>query len=106
MDAIKKMCEDFLVKKVTSTSGNTFLNELRFAQTYKLDNLVKAIVDKAVHKLRLHDFKSHEMYKGDEIEQHIYKQIVEGMVEKYEMNWNVQYGIVAHPRVNAVNYPI
>ena len=78
MDAIKQMCEDFLVKKVTSMSGNTFLNELRFAQAYKLDNLITAIVDKAVHELRLDDFKSHEMYKDDEIEQHIYKQIVEG----------------------------
>ena len=98
MDAIKQMCEDFLVKKVTSMSGNTFLNELRFAQAYKLDNPITAIVNKAVHELRRDDFKSHEMYKDDEIEQHIYKQIVEGMVKRHEVNWKAQYGIGTYSR--------
>lgn len=82
MDAIKQRCEDFLVEKVKNTSGNTFLNELRFAQPHRLAKLVQTIVNKAVHELRLNDFKSHEMY--GEIEPNIYKQIVEGMVQKYE----------------------
>ena len=82
MDTIKQRCEDFLVKKVTSAVGNTFLNELRFAQTHKSEKLVQTIVDKAVCELRLDDFKSHAMY--NEIEPDIYKQIVEGMIKKYE----------------------
>lgn len=82
MDTIKQRCEDFLVKKITSAHGNAFLNELRFAQTHKSEKLVQTIVDKAVCELRLDDFKSHAMY--NEIEPDIYKQIVEGMIKKYE----------------------
>ena len=93
MDTVKQMSEDLLVEKVKSTSGNTFLDELRFAQSYKQDKLIEAIVHRAVYGLRLDDFKSHDVYKDDEIEPHIYKQIVEGKIKNYEVNWNAQYGM-------------
>ena len=83
MEEIFKRCEDVLVKLVSSKKGNTFLADLTFAQTYKLENVLRKIVDKA-RQLRLRDFKSHEMY--DKMDPHIYKQIVEGMIEKLENN--------------------
>ena len=104
MDTITKRCEDFLVEKVKSASGNTFLDELRFAQTHKVDNLIKTIVDKAVRGLRLNDFKNHAMY--NEVEPDIYKQIVEGMVEKYEVNWNSQCEIVTYPQHSFYAEPV
>lgn len=82
MDAIKQRCESFLVDKVKNTSGKTFLNELGFAQTHQIETLINAIVHKTVRELRLDDFKSHEIY--NDIKPDIYKQIVEGMVKKYE----------------------
>lgn len=82
MDAIKQRCESFLVDKVKNTSGKTFLYELGFAQTHQIETLINAIVHKTVRELRLDDFKSHEIY--NDIKPDIYKQIVEGMVKKYE----------------------
>jgi len=81
MDAIKQMCEDFLVKEVYHTSGNKFLAHLPLAQTHKLEKLVKTIITKAT-ELQLDDFKSHELY--DKMERDIYKQIVEGMIRRLE----------------------
>ena len=81
MDAIKKRCEDFLVKEVSWSRGNTFLDHLTFAQTHKLDKLVETIIGKA-SKLLLSDFKTHEMY--DKMEPDIYKQIAEGMIRRHE----------------------
>ena len=82
MAAIFKRCEDFLVEKVTRLSaGNAFLADLIFAQTYKLEKLLETTINKA-RKLRLKDFKSHEVY--DQIEPQIYKKIVEGMIERLE----------------------
>lgn len=81
MDAIKQRCEDFLVEKTSRMYGNTFLTHLTFAQTHKLEKLIKAIIDQAT-RLRMADFKSHEMYgKMDPL---IFKQIVEGMVRRHE----------------------
>jgi len=85
MEDITKTCEDVLVKLVSSKSGNTFLADLAFAQTYKLEKLLDKIVKKA-RDLRLRDFKSHEMY--DKMDPHIYKLIVEGIIEKLEKNSN------------------
>ena len=84
MDAMKQKCEEFLIEKVTRASGNTFLDELRFAQTHKLQTLVQTIINKAVQELRLDDFKRHSMYH--KLEPDIYKQIVEGMIKKHEEN--------------------
>jgi len=83
MEEIFKRCEGVLVKLVFSKPGNTFLADLTFAQTYKLERLLGTIVNKA-RELRLRDFKSHEMY--DKMDPHIYKQIVEGIIEKLEKN--------------------
>ena len=81
MDAIMQRCEKFLVEEVSRMHGNTFLSHLTFAQTHKLEKLIKTITDKA-SRLRLENFKSHELY--DKMDQHIYKQIVEGMVRRHE----------------------
>ena len=81
MDAIFERCEDVLVNLVSKKSGNTFLDDLTFALTYKLEKLLKIIINKA-RQLQLKDFKSHKMY--DQIEPHIYKQIVEGIIERLE----------------------
>ena len=83
MEEIFKRCEDVLVNLVSSKSGDTFLADLTFAQTYKLEKLLRTIVNKA-HQLRLRDFKSHEMY--DKMDPHIYKLVVEGIIEKLEKN--------------------
>lgn len=85
MEDIFKRCEDFLVEKVTRMSGNSFLDDLTLAKTFKLEKLFTTIVNKA-RELRLRDFKSHEMY--DKMEPHIYKQIVEGIIERLEETLN------------------
>ena len=89
MDAIKQRCEFFLVEKIKNTSGKAVLNELKFAQTQQIETLINAIVNKTVYELRLDDFKSREIY--NEIEPDIYKQIVEGMVKKYEGGFYFSY---------------
>lgn len=81
MNDIFQRCEDVLVKLVSRKSGNSFLDDLIFAQTYKLEKLVQTIFNKA-RQLSLKEFKSHEMY--DQIEPCIYKQIVEGIIERLE----------------------
>lgn len=81
MDAIMQRCENFLVKEVCRMSGNTFLTHLTFAQTHKLEKLIKVITDEA-SKLSLDEFKSHEKY--DNMDANIYKQIVEKMIRRHE----------------------
>ena len=81
MEEIFKRCEDVLVSLVSNKPDNTFLDDLTFAQTYKLERLLRTIVNRA-RELRLQDFKSHEMY--DKMDPHIYKQIVEGIIENLE----------------------
>ena len=83
IEEIFRRCEDVLVQMVSRKSGNTFLADLTFAQTYRLEKLLGTIIQKA-RQLQLRDFKSHEMY--DKMEPHIYKQIMEGIVEKLEKN--------------------
>ena len=83
MEEIFKRCEEVLVSLVSNKLGNKFLDDLTFAQTYKLEKLYGLIINKA-RQLRLRDFKSHEMY--DKMDPHIYKQIVEGIIEKLEKN--------------------
>ena len=81
MEVIFKRCEDFLINKVSSQSGNGLIGDLVFAQTYNFEKLLKITIDKA-SQLRLKDFKSHEMY--ERIEPQIYKQIAEGIIERLE----------------------
>ena len=84
MEEIRMRCEDILVDLVSKKQGNTFLADLPFAQTYKLENLLNTIVKKA-RQLRLHDFKSHQMYH--KMDPHIYKEIMEGIVERLETRY-------------------
>jgi len=84
MEEIFKRCEDVLVDLVSSKPDNTFLDYLTFAQRYKLERVLEKIVNRA-RQLRLRDFKSHQMY--DKMDPHIYKQIVEGIIEKLEKNF-------------------
>ena len=56
MEEIFKRCEDVLVKLVSSRPDNTFLDDLTFAQTYKLENLLGTIVNRA-RQLPLRDYK-------------------------------------------------
>ena len=91
MEEIFKRCEDVLVKLVSSKPENTFLDDLTFAQTYKLEKLLETIVNRA-RELRLRDFKSHEMY--DKMDPHIYKLIVEGIIQWLEMSLNYRSQIL------------
>ena len=91
MDAIMQRCENFLVEEVSRMSGNSFLDHLAFAQTHKLEKLIKTIIDKA-SRLRMEDFKRHETY--DKMDQHICKQIFEGMLKRHEgrsLCWDCKY---------------
>jgi len=88
MGDIRKRCEDVLVNLVSKKPGNTFLADLTFAQTYKLEKLLGTIVNRA-RQLLLCDFKSHEMY--DIMDPRIYKQIVEGTIERLERNPGSSY---------------
>ena len=81
MEEIFKRCEGVLVNLASSKPDNTFLDDLTFAQTYKLEELVRTIVNRA-RGLRLRDFKRHDMY--DQMDPHIYKRIVEGIIERLE----------------------
>ena len=81
MDDIRKRCEDVLVDLVSKKPGNSFLSDLTFAQTYKLEKLLETIINKA-RELRLQNLKNHEMYH--KMDPHIYKQIVEGIIQNLE----------------------
>ena len=83
MEDIRERCEDVLVDFVSKKPGNSCLADLTFAQTYKLERLLGTIVNKA-RQLTLSDFKSHEMYHT--MAPRIYKQIVEGIIERLERN--------------------
>ena len=83
MEDICKRCEDVLVDLVSQKPGNNYLAVLPFAQFYKLEKLLGTIVNKA-RQLKLSEFKSHEMY--DKVDQRVYKQIVEGIIERLEKN--------------------
>ena len=83
MEEIFKRCEGVLVKLASSKPDNTFLDDLTFAQTYKLEELVRTIINIA-RGLRLRDFKRHDMY--DKMDPHIFKPIVEGNIERLEEN--------------------
>ena len=56
MEDIRKRCEDVLVGFVSKKQGNTFLADLSFAQFYKLEKLLRTIVNRA-RQLKLSEFK-------------------------------------------------
>jgi len=101
MDAIKQRCENFLVNEVSGmypalNGDNTFLAHLTIAQTHKLEKLVEAIITKA-SELHLDDIKNHEMY--DKMEPHIYKQIVERKLRRFE-GYKDSRGMIRYTDVN------
>ena len=83
MDVIYKKCEEFMVSKIQNASGNTFMADLIFAQTYNFEKLLKNSIDRAIlNILRYDDFKSHELF--DQIEPQNFKQIAEGIILRQE----------------------
>ena len=83
MDVIYKKCEEFMVSKIQNASGNTFMADLIFAQTYNFEKLLKISIDRAIlNILRYDDFKSHELF--DQIEPKNFKQIAEGIILRHE----------------------
>ena len=79
IDAIVQQCEDFLVDKMGL--GKDILNELIFAQTYKMEKLVLNSITEA-SQLSIKELNRHEMC--DQIEPNIYKKIVEGIFGRLE----------------------
>lgn len=83
MDVIYKKCEEFMVSKIQNASGNTFMADLIFAQTYNFEKLLKISIDKAISNIsQYNDFKSHELF--DQIEPQNFKQIAEGIILRHE----------------------
>lgn len=79
IDAIAQQCEDFLVDKMRKRKD--ILNELIFAQTYKMEKLVLNSITDASH-LSIKELNGHDMC--DQIEPSNYKTIVEGIVGRLE----------------------
>lgn len=82
IEAIYKKCEEHIVKRIRNAPGNTFMADMIFAQTCNFEKLLKISVEKAINHLRLDDIKGHEMF--DQIEPQIYKQILEGIIQRLE----------------------
>ena len=80
IDSIFRKCEEFLVNKMLTKEEN-IINELIFAQTYKLEKLVLTSVGEASN-LSLRELNAHAMC--DLIEPSNYKKIVEGIVQRLE----------------------
>ena len=84
MDAIVKKCENFLVDEMKTKQKDGILSDLVFAQTYKLEKLRQASVDRA-HNLYAHyleELKQDEMY--DQIQSENLKEIMEGIVKRLQ----------------------
>lgn len=75
-----RQCEDFLVDKM-GKGHKDILNELIFAQTYKIEKLVLNSITEA-SQVSIRELNCHEMC--DQIELRIYKKIVEGIVGRLE----------------------
>ena len=72
-----------MVSKIQNASGNTFMADLIFAQTYNFEKILKISIDRAIlNILRYDDFKSHELF--DQIEPQNFKQIAEGIILRHE----------------------
>ena len=83
MDVIYQKCEEFMVSKIQNASGNTFMADLIFAQTYNFEKLLKISIDKAISNIsQYNDFKSHELF--DQIKPDNFKQIAEGIILRHE----------------------
>ena len=83
IDAIVQQCEDFLVDKMGK--GKDIVNELIFAQTYKMEKLVLNSITE-VSQLSIKELNCHNMC--DQIEPTIYKKIVEGIFGRLRRELN------------------
>ena len=81
MAAIVERCEDFMVSKVKAKPNDSILEDLVIAQTYKLEKLKLASVQRS-HSLRLGELKSDKTY--EQIEPENLKKIMEGIIERLE----------------------
>ena len=81
MVAIVKRCEDFMVSKVKAKPNDSILADLVIAQTYKLEKLKLASVQRS-HSLRLGELKSDKTY--EQIEPENLKEIMGGIIERLE----------------------
>lgn len=81
MAAIAERCEDFMVSKVKAKPNDNILADLVIAQTYKLEKLKLASVQRS-HSLRLGELKSDKTY--EQIEPENLKEIMEGIIKRLE----------------------
>ena len=81
IEAIVQRCEDFIVNKVKTKPRDDVLAELMFAQTYKLEKLKRASIDKA-YNLSLTELKRNKVY--DQIPSEDLKEIMEGMINQLQ----------------------
>ena len=84
MDAIVKKCEDFLVDELKTKPKDGILSDLVFAQTYKLEKLRQASVDRAqnFYAHYLEELRQDEMY--DQIQSENLKEIMEGIIRQLQ----------------------
>ena len=84
MDAIVKKCEGFLVDELKTKPKDGILSDLVFAQTYKLEKLRQASVDRAqnLYTHYLEELKQDKMY--DEIQSENLKEIMEGIIRQLQ----------------------
>ena len=84
MDAIVKKCEDFLVDELKTKPKDGILSDLVFAQTYKLEKLRQASVDRAqnFYAHYLEELKQDGMY--DQIQSENLKEIMEGIIRRLQ----------------------
>ena len=79
MDAIVQKCEDYIVAKAKPKDG--VLEDLEFAQTYKLEKLRLASVKEAFN-LDLKELKEDELY--DQIQSQNLTEIMEGIIRRLQ----------------------
>ena len=84
MDAIVKKCEGFLVDELKTKPKDGILSDLVFAQTYKLEKLRQASVDRTqnLYAHCLEELKQDEKY--DEIQSENLKEIMEGIIRQLQ----------------------
>ena len=81
MEAIVTRCENVMVNKINVKPRKSILADLVFAQTYKLEKLTLASVNKA-HCLSLDDLEKDGMC--DQIQPHNLKEIMRGIIKKLQ----------------------
>ena len=81
MAAIVERCEDFMVDKVKIKPKDSIISDLVFAQTYKLEKLKLASVQRS-HSLGLEELKNDKMY--EQVQPENLKGIMEGIIVRLQ----------------------